>query len=199
MSLGLGAGLALASGAESVVGGLVNYGLQKDAQSFNAAEAEKTRNWEAEQAAITREYNSAEAQKSRDWNEYMASSSYQRSVADMKAAGINPASLGGNGTASPVGFGTSAQASAGMPSARSAHSSMASATIGGISDAMYNAARLQTMEKLATSGKKSGYLQEYKELYRTAASIINDMQSIDKADKDYQKILDYLDYEHRIF
>lgn len=199
MSLSLGAGLAIASGAESAVGGLVNYGLQKDSQAFNAAEAEKTRNWEAEQAAITREYNSAEAQKSRDWNEYMASSSYQRSVADMKAAGINPASLGGNGTASPVGFGTSAQASAGMPSARSAHSAMTSATIGGISDAMYHAARLQTMEKLATSGKKSGYLQDYKELYRTAASIINDAQSIDKSPDSYKQWLKSMDYEGRIF
>lgn len=199
MSLGLGAGLAIASGAESVFGGLVNYGLQKDSQAFNAAEAQKSRDWEAEQAAITREFNSAEAQKSRDWNEYMASSSYQRSVADMKAAGINPASLGGNGASSPVGFGSSAVASAGMPSVRSAHSAMAHATIGGVSDAMYNAARLETLEKLSTSGKKSGYLQEYKELYRTAASIINDMQSIDKSPKGYKEALKSMDYEDRIF
>lgn len=39
---------------------------------------------------ITRQWNSAEAQKERDWQTEMSNSAYQRSVADMKAAGINP-------------------------------------------------------------------------------------------------------------
>ena len=39
---------------------------------------------------ITRQWNSAEAQKERDWQTEMSNTAYQRSVADMKAAGINP-------------------------------------------------------------------------------------------------------------
>lgn len=35
-------------------------------------------------------FNSAEAQKSRDWSKMMSDTSYQRAVADLKAAGINP-------------------------------------------------------------------------------------------------------------
>lgn len=35
-------------------------------------------------------YNSAEAQKARDWSEKMSNTAYQRTVKDMRAAGINP-------------------------------------------------------------------------------------------------------------
>lgn len=58
---------------------------------FNANEAEKARL-----------FNSAEAQKNRDWQTMMSNTAYSRAVADMKNAGINPASLGGNATSSPA-------------------------------------------------------------------------------------------------
>lgn len=42
-------------------------------------------------------FNSTEAQKARDWNLEMDSSKYQRTVADMQAAGVNPAlAMSGN-------------------------------------------------------------------------------------------------------
>lgn len=52
------------------------------------------------------EFNSAEAQKQREWETQMSNTSYQRAVADMKAAGLNPSMLyasGGSGATTPTG------------------------------------------------------------------------------------------------
>lgn len=112
----------------------------------------------------TRDFNSEQAEINREWQERMANTSYQRGVADMEKAGINPMLSAWNGGA-PVPGG--AQASVGQQTSSSQALSQLGSNLSnaalGVSSAQLNSADAKLANAQAESEKlKPNILREQK-------------------------------------
>lgn len=85
---------ALIGAGASLAGGLIS---SMGATAANNANINNS--WQMAQ------FNANEARKNRDWQEYMSSTAYQRAMADMRTAGLNPILAYSQGGASTPGGG----------------------------------------------------------------------------------------------
>lgn len=96
-----------------------NQRIAQENSAFNAEQAVANRAFNAEQAQISRDWSSQEAGYQRTFQANMANSAWQRGIADMQAAGLNPMlAYSQGGAATPAGaMGQSSAASASPASA----------------------------------------------------------------------------------
>ena len=124
--------------AQSAQANALNTAYLESQQAYNDYQAALANQTQTDTWNKTAEYNSQEAQKNREWQEYMSSTAYQRAVADLKAAGLNPILAAMNGGAS---MGNGATASQGNISAAMASSGLQSGamnSVGGFQGIMEN-------------------------------------------------------------
>lgn len=148
-------------------------------------------------------YNSAEAAKNRAWQEQMSNTAYQRAVADMRKAGINPILAYQQGGASTPGGGqgTISGASMGLAS-----SSAASASALGVSQNhnnawskassnWYNAAQAvgDAMSYQHTSADKA--FETFKDIFNELGSLANDFGGSKGGSVGHKPTKDELEYK----
>lgn len=137
------------------------------------------------------QFNADEAQKNRDFQERMSSTTYQRTVQDMKLAGLNPALLltGASGVSTPSGSSASASPSSG----------------GSISDLMslallpFQMANISANTKKTEAETESEIPAKVQQLLASASQASANAQNLNLDSEAKEVVLKYLDQQQQFY
>jgi len=101
------------------------------AQQYNSAEAAAQRAWTDAATQKAMSFEADQAKTNRDYQTQMSNTAYQRAVADLKAAGLNPILAAGASSSTPVGNMAQGKTSAGaVANSSGMHGAMSSGAQG---------------------------------------------------------------------
>ncbi|QCQ84630.1 DNA pilot protein [Blackfly microvirus SF02] len=132
-------------------------GMQQQTQDFNAQQADINRQFQAGQVTGQQNFNAAQVAQQEAFQQQMSNTAYQRSAADMKAAGLNPMMMFGSGGPASVPSGAAASsgsasgssASVGTPNMALSHNRSALADLGAnVSNAVNSAVSMKSFDKM---------------------------------------------------
>ena len=125
---------------------------------YNSREAQLARDWQEMMYGRQEEFNSGEAEKNRQFQKTMAETAYQRAVADMEKAGLNPILAATNGiNPSAISGATASVGGVSSPSASIGGASTSPISMSSASGAMSSANALQGLA--ATENNYTGQME----------------------------------------
>lgn len=125
-------------------------GKEREQNAFNAQQAEVQRQFAHDERVASQEFNASQAEAQMAFQERMSNTQYQRQVADMQAAGVNPA-MAMSGITGASAAGAMAQSSPASGSAASG-----SGQLQGLSD-LLQFARIRKEMELLDAQKRETY------------------------------------------
>lgn len=169
-------GLIIASILASLAGVGGSIATSMSAQQAQNDAIDKTNTMNRELNVMNNQFNAQQAQIQRDWEENMANTAIQRRVADLKAAGFNPALAVTNGASFTPG--ASGASSSGLPTMRAHDFSPMAQLSNNLGHLVNSAQSMVLLSRLAKSNPAA-----INSLEKVAKGVNNQIQGASRANR----------------